>query len=234
MDVWGLVAGNLCAQAVHQGIGTARNRNLTPTDAAALDLLLAMPEPDFRSAIHGYVPGTVLHISISDRITEICKGRGAPWVYSWHRGWEWVGDEDIEATVVRPALSAIGDPRFAGGVKSHLDSARAELALGTPIALSQSVHQAACAVESAMKVVLDERGASYGSRATAYKLFDALEAAGIVPTFMKGVVLEAATPRNQKGGHGAGAVAHAVAVDDAEAVFAAAAVAIAYLHKQLP
>ena len=51
---------------------------------------------------------------------------------------------------------------------------------------------------------------------------------------MEREVLAAATPRNKTAGHGAGAVAHAVATEEAEAVVAAAAGAIAYLAKKLP
>jgi hypothetical protein len=42
------------------------------------------------------------------------------------------------------------------------------------------------------------------------------------------------TPRNKTAAHGAGAVAHAVDRDEAEAVVAAAAGALAYLAKKLP
>jgi hypothetical protein len=85
-----------------------------------------------------------------------------------------------------------------------------------------------------MKITLDEHGITYPATATAQPLFDHLENAGIVPRSMEKLVLAASTPRNKKGGHGAGAVAHVVAIEEAEAVFANSAVAIAYLHERLP
>jgi hypothetical protein len=58
---------------------------------------------------------------------------------------------------MRPARRAVEDPRLQG-VKSHFDSAQSELALGTPDSLRKSVHESACAVEGAMKVLLTQRG----------------------------------------------------------------------------
>jgi len=130
-------------------------------------------------------------------------------------------------------LSAIEDARLASA-KSHFDSARSELALGTPIALPQSVHQSGCAVESAMKAVLKHRGVPYEERDTAFKLFDHLVSANLVPEYMKFCVLATASPRNKVGGHGADGTPHHVPLEMAEAVLASAAVVIAYLHKLLP
>ena len=85
-----------------------------------------------------------------------------------------------------------------------------------------------------MKVVLDAHGIAYAAGAAATALFERLEAEQIVPRFMERLVLAAATPRNRRGGHGAGAVAHSLSLEEAEAVFAAAANAITYLRKLLP
>jgi hypothetical protein len=233
--VWGGIASAQCTIAIARGAELARQRGVNEGDGAATELLLAMPEPDFRSAIHTHVPKQVLYLSMSDRITEVCRGRGAPWRYSSHSGWEWTGDEEIEKAALRPALSAIGDARFAGGVKSDFESARSELALGTPKALSQSVHQSGCAVESAMKVLLDEHKVPYDRiRDTMNPLLDHLVDADVVPREMQDVVLGPMTPRNRWGGHGAGAAPHDVSVEEAESVFASAAVAIAFLHTRLP
>ncbi|MGI9019827.1 MAG: hypothetical protein ACR2G3_03865 [Solirubrobacterales bacterium] len=78
---------------------------------------------------------------------------------------------------------------------------------GTPVALKQAVHEAGNTVESAMKVVLAKRKVPYDSqRDTAYPLFEHLVQADVVPRHMQNLVLAAASPRNKKGGHGAGAV----------------------------
>jgi hypothetical protein len=84
-----------------------------------------------------------------------------------------------------------------------------------------------------MKVVLTSRDLDYDDHATAFPLFNRLVEGGIVPRLMEKSVLSAATPRNQAGGHGAGAIPHDVSPAMAEAVVASAAVAIAYLHAQL-
>ncbi len=126
---------------------------------------------------------------------------------------------------MRPALSAVEDPRL-GGVKSHFDAARSELALGTPTALRQSVHGLVCAVEGAVKVLLAQRGIKRDEKDPAFKLFASLVAAEIVPHFMQFSILAAASPRNKRGGHGAGEAPHEVPPAIAKAVLASAAVAL--------
>ena len=85
-----------------------------------------------------------------------------------------------------------------------------------------------------MKAVLKHRGVAYDENDAAFKLFDLLVAAGLVPGFMRFCVLATASPRNKAGGHGADEAPHDGPQEMAEAVLASAAVAIAYLHKLLP
>lgn len=207
--------------------------SIGPGDASALRLLMLMPARDFRAAISDLIPQYERANEPADRVTKICRARGIPYEFDRAHGFQFIGDAQVESRAIRPALSAIGDARFAGGVKSNFDSAREELAEGTPAALSKCVHQAACAVESAMKVVLDHRKVAYDEHATARPLFDALVGDGI-PPHMERIVLSTMTPRNRKGGHGPGAVPHNVSEQEAETVLASSAVAIAYLHKLLP
>jgi hypothetical protein len=157
------------------------------------------------------------------------KRRGIPWEFTVAEGFAWVGDAEVEELALRPALGAIQDPRLTGA-KDHFDAARNELAEGSPTALRQSVHESACAVEAAMKVVLSQRGVSYDERDTAFKLYDHLVANEIVPRFMEYAVLGAASPRNKSAGHGA-EEPHDVGQEIAETVMASAATAVAYLHK---
>jgi hypothetical protein len=196
-------------------------------------MLLYMPDPDFRLAVSDAVRQHPLTSDPAGRITSICKKRGISWEFTASEGFGWMGDAEVETLVMRPALSAIEDPRFLG-VKADFDPARAALGGGTPTELKRCIHEAACAVESAMKVVLTENGDGYDETDTAFPLFDHLKAAGRVPEFMRGAVLGAAWARNKKGGHGPGAVPHDVPVEMAEAVLASAAVSIAYLQKLLP
>jgi hypothetical protein len=237
-EVWGDSPADRMSNAV------ARAVNEQPTVVAFGDtqraeervanaVLLAMPEPDFRMAVLEVVRGHRLASDPVARITSICRKRGIPWEFTSSEGFRWIGDAEVEASAMRPALSAVEDSRLLG-VKSHFDSARSELALGTPTALRQSVHESACAVEGAMKVLLTQRKVPYDEKAAAFKLFDSLVNAGILPQFMQFSVLAAASPRNKRGGHGAGEVPHDVPQEMAEAVLASAAVSIAYLHKLLP
>lgn len=202
-------------------------------ERVATTLLLSMPEPDFRLAIFEAIRQHVLASDPVSRITSICKKRGIPWEFTTSEGFRWIGDADVEASAMQPARRAVEDPRLLG-VKSHFDSAQSELALGTPNNLRKSVHESACAVEGAMKVLLTQRGERYNERDTAFKLFERLVSAEIVPQFMQYCVLAAASPRNKRGGHGAGEAPHDVPQEMAEAVLASTAVAIAYLRKLLP
>lgn len=236
-EVWG---SDLAAR-IYQAVSDARFRDqmylgkrANVAEAQARSLVLLMPEPDFRIAVLKHAKRRPAGFAEEERIDRICRSRGVPWTFTVVHGFEWVGDQEVETHAIRPALSAISDPRFSGGVKTEFDTARRELALGTPTALSQCVQQAGSAVESAMKVVLDECGIAHARGDASQRLFTILRDRGLVENNMERLILAAATPRNQLGGHGAGAVAHAVDVEVAEAVLASAAVSIAYLHTLLP
>lgn len=205
-----------------------------PHTVRAFTLLLHAPEPDFRLAIDDALKAAGKVGAAAERITAICRNRGTPWAFSHLHGFEYVGDEEVERQLIRPALAAINRPEFVGGVRQEFNSARAELTRGSPEALKQAIHEAGCCLESAMKVVLDVHGVTYQLGDTAQPLFNHLERAGIVPRHMEKLVLVAMTPRNRKGGHGAGAEAHVVNPDEAGAIVAGAAGAIAYLATRLP
>jgi hypothetical protein len=239
-EVWGEGEGLRLDQVVNEAgtnaefgftIGRPRpDANLVRAHA----LLLQMPEPDFRLAISEALWAVNRMDDAAARITAICKNRGAPWAFSHPDGFEYVGDQQVEAELIRPALAAVNRAEFAGGVKQEFDSARAELALGTPTALKQAIHEAGNSVESAMKVVLGAHNVAYDPGDTAAPLFDKLEAAGIAPRHMQNLVLVAMTPRNRRGGHGAGPVPHQIEASEAEAIVAGSGGAIAYLATRLP
>jgi hypothetical protein len=238
-NVWGEAEGFRLRQAVggaqtdaEMAIGFGERRN--PQNAASLALLLHCPEPDFRLAISEALRAAQRMEEAAERISRICRDRGAPWAFAAPAGFEYVGDEDVEQKLIRPALAAINRPEFSGGVRAELEAARGELAKGAPGELKQAVHEAGCSVESAMKVVLEKHGVGYGNGDTALPLFQKLEGAGLVPRDLENLVLVAMTPRNRRAGHGAGAQAHRVSAGEAEAIVSGAAGAIAYLATVLP
>lgn len=238
-QVWSNATGYLVKDAVTSAEVDAEfpanfGRRPNPRVVGAFAFLLAIPEPDFRLATSDSLRALGAMEAASDRITQICRARGTPWTFAPPDGFEYVGDEEVERELIRPALAAINRPEFAGGVRAEFEAARSELAKGTPAALKQAVHEAGCATESAMKVVLARHGVEYQQGDTASPLFNHLEAAGIVPRPMQNLVLVAMTPRNRWGGHGAGATPHEVNPEEAGAVVAGAAGAIAYLAAQLP
>jgi hypothetical protein len=238
-NVWSEAEGFRLRQVVggahtdaEMAIGFGERRD--PRDAASRALLLHAPEPDFRLAVSEALRAASRMEDAAERITAICSNRGAPWAFAHPDGFEYVGDEEVERELIRPALAAINRPEFAGGVRQEFESARAELAKGAPGDLKQAITEAGAAVESAMKVVLEAHGVAFGAGDTASPLFNHLEASGIVPRHMENLVLVAMVPRNRMGGHGAGAVAHQVDAEEAEAVVAGVAGAIAYLATRLP
>ena len=203
-------------------------------EAGQLALLLGMPEPDFRLAVEIALRNLDYLAETAERITTICRNRGIPWRLDPNEGFEWIGDQTIEREVMVPALTILNDPRFGPGAGTEFAQARAELKLGTPEARKQVLQEAACAVESAMKVLLQQKRISYDPRSTAQKLFEHLRDGGVIAADTERMVLACATPRNKRAGHGAGAVAHDVQQHEAEALLAAAPTAIAFLGKLLP
>jgi hypothetical protein len=215
-------------------IGLARQSAMRGMEAGQLALLLYMPEPDFRLAVELTLRrGNYLAVA-ADRITTICRNRGIPWQLHPTDGFQWTGDETVEHYALAPALTALNDPRLAPGAGTEFAQARAELKLGTPEANKQVLHEAACAVESAMKVVLLQLSIGYDSNDTAQKLYEKLRDGGAIAADTEKLVLACATPRNKRAGHGGGATAHSVETHEAEAFLASAATTIVFLAKLLP
>ena len=77
-------------------------------------LLLHMPEPYFRLAVKIAVQERKIATNPVDRINTICKRRSIPWEFTAADGFAWVGDAEVEELTLRPALSAIQDPRLSG------------------------------------------------------------------------------------------------------------------------
>jgi hypothetical protein len=202
--------------------------------AGAAALLYEMPEPDFLTATDLALRHLEMLDSASERITAICRNRGVPWRFDPEDGWCWVGDSVVEEEVVRPALSALHDPRFAGSVRNEFEQARVKLRDGIPAARKQALTEAAKSVESAMKVVLTTRNIPYESTEGAQKLFNRLCDAQYLSADTECLILSAPRPRNKRGAHGDGPVVQEVRQAEAEAFVAGAATAIYFLHKLLP
>lgn len=137
-------------------------------------------------------------------------------------------------TLVSPALAAINDPRFAGGVRAEFEQARAELRQGTATSRKQQSMKLAVPSRVSMKVVLDQRQLAYDPRETGKPLFDHLCAAGLSERYMEPLIFAVLTPRNKTAGHGGGAAVHDPGETEATSIVAAAAGAIAYLHTKMP
>lgn len=161
-------------------------------------LLTYMPEPDFRMAILDVSEldqgSTTIRVDQA-RINRICGNRSLGWEFTRSKGFRWTGDEEVRTRAIGPARSAVEDVRFVG-VKADFDPAQTALATGTPTELKRCVHESACAIESAMKIVLAEHGDSYDETATAFALFERLVQAERIPKFMEKIVLGPAVARN--------------------------------------
>src|SRR5262249_2082179 len=108
------------------------------------------------------------------------------------------------------------------------------LRAGSPDTLKQAVAEACNAVESAMKIVLDENKAPRPGRENAQDLFVALVSENLLCKETEEIVLAAARFGNRRGRHGAGAIAHSVSPEEAQAVVVAAATAIVLIVSELP
>lgn len=238
VEVW----GDRHAAAIQAAMRSefAEHRIHAPGVIEPTAFLLSIPEPDFLTAVEAGVTAVTNPLvsgGLPQRLNDLCVQRGLPYrvegVGPWTR-FIWTGDAVVSEQVIAPALSALDDPRLALGPRVEFDAARAELRAATPQARKQAVAEACNAVESAMKVLLDERQIGRPSRANAQNLFNALSGAGAVPNEAAEIVLGASRFGNRKGRHGAGPVAHDVTPGEAEAVVSSAATALTFLATRLP
>jgi hypothetical protein len=146
----------------------------------------------------------------------------------------WTSDPTTLRDVIAPALDALGDNRLASGPGVEYASARAELRVGTPAAHKQAVAEACNAVESTMQVLAEEHELMLTGKSGAQNLFTLLCNNNVVHAATETLVLAPSRFGNKRGRHGAGASAHDVTADEAEAVVRAAGVAISFLAQRLP
>ena len=131
-------------------------------NAEPLGVLLAMPEGDFLTAIEVGVastPNVFRRSALPTEIDRVCTNRGLSYRMEGvgsHAKFQWTGDSTVAEEAITPALSAMDDPRLVHGPRVEFNSARDELRKNTPESRKQAVAEACNAVESAMKVLLDD------------------------------------------------------------------------------
>jgi hypothetical protein len=146
---------------------------------------------------------------------------------------EWHGDPSAYQNVVVPALAALADPRL-GGARNEFETALGHLRKGTDKDKEDAVEEAGKSVESAMKVLIAEKGITATGKEAAFALFDLLSNNGAVIPEAKEAVVGTARVRNTHGAHGAGGVPRKVPEELAELAVRSAATAISFLASHLP
>lgn len=165
-------------------------------------------------------------------IGELFKKRAIPYQYEDCK-LVWAGDRGTHQIVVDPALQALADARLTGA-RSEFEAALGHLLAGTQKDREDAIDEAAKSVESALKVLVAEKGLTVAANATVRPLFDALKDDGVLPAFTDNLVQAAARIRNNMGGHGAGAQPRQIDLDIATAAVNAAAAALVLLAGRLP
>jgi hypothetical protein len=127
----------------------------------------------------------------------------------------------------------LGDARLAGA-RTEYEDALAGLRVGKQKSLEDAIEESAKAVESTMKVLIDETGLQRTGKETADPLIKILSAGAVVPRHVDQLLFAAARIRNAAGGHGAGGTPRHTPQDLATACVAAAGVAISYLGNKFP
>jgi hypothetical protein len=146
---------------------------------------------------------------------------------------EWHGDEGAYHDVIRPALDALADERLAA-CREELEAALGHLRAGSAKDREDAIEEAGKSVESAMKVLLTERGIERAGNETAQPLWKLLRDNGVVPPKTQDAILAPSRLRNEYGGHGAGEAVRDIPEGIPEIAVRSAAAAIAYLAALLP
>lgn len=208
-------------------------------------VLKTMPDSDFRVALDraccwqfGEWTGQVSacatewarHASKSTRYS-----RGAACLTRLDRQLElqFHGDPGERELVLAPALIALSDPRLAGA-RSGFEDALTTLGAGRPKDVGDAVEESRKAVESAMKVLVDESHLGRAGRETTEPLINTLIAGGVVEPQTGDLLRAVARIANAQASHGAGAVVRQVPDELAAAAVSAAATAITFLAAACP
>jgi HEPN domain-containing protein len=211
-----------------------------PGGVPALPFLLEIPEPDFLTCVEigdRMATSPNWKIQFRDTVNRVCEGRGIPYrlqeILSGVR-FVWVGDAVVSELALKPVLSALDDPRLAQGPRQEFEAARHELRQGTPGSRKQAVAEACNAVESALKVLLQEHERLLPERQNLDALLKACVESELIATATQELVASPGRFGNRRARHGGGALPHDVTREEAETVVSAAAVAITFIAMRLP
>lgn len=208
---------------------------------------LAMPEPLYLSYVEDAIAilrqiraeiaeellGDVVTVADAvDYLNGLFVTRGLSYRFTADGYAEWHGDAGVHAEVIAPALAVLADPRLAG-CRSEFEAALRHLRAGTPKDHEDAIEEAGKAVESAMKVLLGEKGIALVGTETAEPLWTKLRDAQIVPTKTKDAMLSTSRLRNEYGGHGTGAAPRSIPQGIPALAVQASASAIYYLASLL-
>jgi len=151
--------------------------------------------------------------------------------YAGHAAWH--GDPGAYTAVLQPAMTVLVDLRLLG-CESEFSAAIHHLRSGTMKDREDAIEEAGKSVESAMKVVLLERGVTLAGKETAQPLVEKLVQQGIAIPQADRALLSAARIRNEFGGHGTGAKIRNIPQGVPELAVHVAASTIIYLAGLLP
>lgn len=201
----------------------------------AIELAVAATGPPRRSAVRGRAtngPGSdaVEWLVYVDRALS---KTGSPYrLDQTGFAFAWAGDPEVQALTTRPALEAFEHPRLVGA-RAEFAAALTHRRHGDPKSLEDAIDEAAKAVESALKAVLDSRGVARPSRQSVDALWLAAVGTHILPVYLHHLVTAAAGPRNHMASHGQGTEIREVSAQLADATLGAAATAITLLAHYL-
>lgn len=246
LERWGKDEALECIESVEKDVGLSR---FTGEEADDRPILRHVPAPLFLDALEcgiellrenprTHSDGVIVYIDHQERdavaeINRLFEKRGIHYRFTEEGKAEWHGDAGGYEQLIAPALAALTDPRLAG-CRSEFEAALDNLRKGTGKDMEDAVEEAGKAVESAMKVLLDEKGIPRTGKETAWPLWEKLRDNGVVVPEADNLVLAAARLRNEYGAHGTGPSVRSVPPGVPEAAVNGAAAAINYLAGLLP
>jgi hypothetical protein len=213
----------------------AGGRDARGIDEIAEAFMRKIPASLYLDAIHYAIDGGVTvwpQHDVVGFVNDLFERKGIHYRLAWDGEPQWHGDAGAYEHSLRPALDVLADPRLAGCAAEFGDAVAGMLA-GSDQSRSRGMGQAAMAVESAMKVLLDERQLERPHPQTAHKLWEALYMNDVVPKKAECTVLAASRWGNDHR-HGVGADARSAPASEAAACVMGAAAAIVYLAAVLP